>query len=234
MLTYKFIQQEHEDFGTPGWLLSDAPSTYVPVTGAGVAHDILEHDPNDSGSIEEELMALGSALFLRGEGGYWTRSLSRVSPGRHVGSDIGNDLAIKYEGVFNGIASPGRTYKLSDKVEVWIQEAVESAREEILSHCAYESSVSLRMVKDYLRKVPGWVRRGYRRAARKYHHTNPWALSNMFELIEKKSDSFLSTSEEGDFLFVQLDIKNHDCRIWSQSWWDTPSPLEDNHDSISA
>jgi hypothetical protein len=189
MKKWKFVRKEHEDYGEDGWLLVGAPSTYQPLQGMGVAHDILEHFPNDSGSVEDELLALGAALYVRGEGGYWenwTRSM--VSAGHHVASDVFNELGMRYEGIENGIKSPGKTKLLERHVEEWIMQVTQYVRKEGRDYKYF----NIWGLKDYQEKVPGWLRRGYRKAQKRYEKkTSPSDLSYIFHLIEQGADRLL-------------------------------------------
>jgi len=69
-------KKETSDQSGVGWLMIGAPSTYFPIGGMGVAHDLLEHRPTDSGTIEEELQALGAMIYIRGVGGFFHRERS--------------------------------------------------------------------------------------------------------------------------------------------------------------
>jgi len=68
MKAYRFAVAEHAEFGGLGLVPKWYP-TGDPLGGMAAAHDILEHFPNDDGSTEGELQALGAAIWVRGEGG---------------------------------------------------------------------------------------------------------------------------------------------------------------------
>ena len=223
MPTYEFEKQYNDEFGSYGWLLRGAPSTYFPILGMGVAHDILEHQPGDNGTVEEELMALGAALYIRGNGDYWGRGGSKIPPGDHLASDISNDLAFKYGGVDEGIASPGRTKKLDDFVEEWIAQAVDGTKKEFEYHAQYYSNELEEFhanVADYLKKVPGWLRIGYRKAKKRYK-VSPWDLCEIFSKIEKDSDKYIDMVEDGDLFVVRLDANRLSCDTHIESKYDS-------------
>jgi hypothetical protein len=97
---YRFFRTSHAD--QEGWLLAGAPLSYYPLGAMGVAHDILEHSPDDRGSALEEFMALGAALYIRGDGSYW--SYHRDPPAYHIAGDIVDVLARgtrKYGSIMN-------------------------------------------------------------------------------------------------------------------------------------
>lgn len=71
MLRRTLIATRSYETNEIGWLLNNAPNSWEPVAANIVAHDILEHIENDSGTPEEEAMALGAVIYIRGLGGYW-------------------------------------------------------------------------------------------------------------------------------------------------------------------
>ncbi len=218
MLIQRFRREEHEDYGEDGWLLVGAPSTYVPLWGMGVAHDLLEHRRNDTGTVEEELLAFGAALYVRGEGGYWNRKASGLCPGTHVGEEIGRDLGLKYGGIENGIDDPGRTTRLDGHVEEWIETAVREARKAIREDCedcedckdtsSQDAGRWGHVVELFLRRVVGWLRRGYRLAARRYYGISPYRLATMFAEIEQKADKLLRDDMSSYCeMVIRLDVR---------------------------
>lgn len=165
----------------------------------GVAHDVIEHRVRDSGSIEDELLALGACLLVRGQGGYWANSFS--CPGYHIGSDIGEMLGLQYGGVDDGIADPGRTLPLSSDVEAWISKAITQTqrliRDDSKSHLDDD-------VLDFCIRARGWLRRGYRRAQHRYQGISPFVLTHLFQTIEKQADRFLA---DDDSLYAPLVVR---------------------------
>ena len=66
MKVYTFKVEEHEEYGSLGFKPSWYPNG-APLGGMTAAHDILEHFPNDNGGAESEFLALGAALWIRGD-----------------------------------------------------------------------------------------------------------------------------------------------------------------------
>jgi hypothetical protein len=188
MLIRRFKLKEHEDFGSNGWLMVGAPDTYVPLSGMAVAHDLLEHRRNDQGTVEDELLAFGAVLYIRGEGGYWARKGSPYQPGYHLGGEIGNDLGVKYGGVENRIQDPGRTRPLEEHVEEWIAEAIAEARSALKECC---NDFTFKQVEEFLSRAVGWIRRGYRMALKRYHGIPVCNLAYLYAQIEEKADRLL-------------------------------------------
>lgn len=195
MLIRRFKLKEHEEYGMNGWLMVGAPNTYVPLTGMAVAHDLLEHRRNDQGTVEDELLAFGAILYIRGEGGYWARKGNVHPPGHHLGSEIADDLGVKYEGISLGIQDPGRTRPLEDHVEEWITDAIREARVHIREYMnnghASDPIVDKSQVEEYLSRVVGWIRRGYRMTAKRYHGIPSYNLAYLYAQIEEQADKLL-------------------------------------------
>lgn len=218
MLIRQFKKAENDEYGTDGWRMVGAPSTYFPIGGMGVAHDLLEHRRNDNGTIRDELLAFGAMLYVRGDGGYWARSGSRVKPGENLGGEMANDLGIKYEGIERGIPDPKRTLRLDDYVEEWIDEALNSARREVKEHLnSYKDDepFTMKQVEEFLSRSRGWLRKGYRAAQRRYRGIDVCLLSHLFAEIEKKADQLLTEDMSGYCpMVIHLDVKRGDARVY--------------------
>lgn len=188
--TLTFVKRENEEFGGEGWLLEGAPSTYFPISGMGIAHDVLEHRVDDDGSVEHEMLALGAALYIRGEGNYWALFTRQVTtdPGKNVGADL-EMLATRYDGL-DTLRTPGRTTKLDDHVEEWIDNACAAARDE-LRHSVDDK----KSVENYLKAARGWLRKGYRAARERYEGIAPGALCATFDKIATRADEFLRLAD---------------------------------------
>ena len=80
-MTYSFTLRKdflgYED--KPHWTLDNLEDSNV-VTSVGVAHDILEHIPDDDFSVAHELLALGASIWGRGYQGH--------APPGNLGVDI--------------------------------------------------------------------------------------------------------------------------------------------------
>jgi len=219
MLIREFRRAENDEYGENGWLMKGAPSTYMPIGGMGVAHDLLEHRRNDEGSVRDELLAFGAMLYVRGEGGYWNRNASRLEPGEHLGGEMANDLGIKYEGIERGIPDPGRTLRLEDDVEEWIEQAIRGCRSEIKEHLSGwhtgDAPFSGDQINEFLDRARGWLRRGYRMARRRYKNIDVCVLSHLFAEIEKKADHLLK-DDMADYcpMVVRLDVKRGNVMVY--------------------
>src|SRR5215510_9381522 len=118
MMTRKFKVENHPEYGTlglaPQWMQGEQDD---PLTGMGVAHDVLEHGPND----EVEWQGLGGSVHVRGKS-YYHQRIGNPNAAENIGSDFVG-LFHLWEG--QEIPDPGRTYAVrEDYAEQLIQDAV--------------------------------------------------------------------------------------------------------------
>lgn len=193
MTTYTFRVEENDEYGFTGLILEEAPSSYYPLTGMGIAHDILEHFPKDEGTEEDELLALGAALYIRGNGNYWNQ---RIGPEEQLAPDF-----VTLYRTNPRLLSPGRTTKLGAYVEEWITKNLERFEKELLSDW---EDVDASGVESWVSAARGWLRRGYRRAARRYKATDPYTLVSMFRYIEERANAFLKNNDGFSRFHIQV------------------------------
>lgn len=55
--------REDADYGEQGWIPNWIPGANI-TSGFGLAHDVLEHDREDNGTIEEEFKAMGAMIYV--------------------------------------------------------------------------------------------------------------------------------------------------------------------------
>lgn len=223
MTVYKFDKRESR-YGGDGWILQGAPDTFDPLSGMGVAHDLLEHKRNDDGSKEDELMALGAMLFVRGEGGYFHlfphHPMASTDPGYQMSGDLerlwqGDE---HWEGAcWDPVADPGRTHRLGEDVEAWIDSAVKYVREEIEYDTCFERERA--RATAYLDAIPGWLRKGYRYARRRYARCSAGELTHMFHTIQEEADRMLKVCDVGERMEVEITACRCKVDVRLVSWW---------------
>ena len=214
MITRTFVKQDGE-YGE-GWLMIGAPSSFVPSSGVTIAHDILEHRRGDKGTCEEELMALGASLYVRGIGGFW-----KGNPGEVIADDILNEVGLNYGAISNGIQSH-REIQLKDKeVEGWIS----AMNKEIEKTMSVENwwdqwgrdEPNTEQVREYLDLVPDWLRAGFLGAQKRYAKSSldSHTLARMSRSIADQSDKLLRHAELGFRMRVRVDLQTAyvDCSI---------------------
>lgn len=180
--------------------------------GMGVAHDILEHFPGDNGGIECELMALGACVLIRIEEGYWQNSSSK--PAEILSGDIPGLLSHHFYEEFN-IRSSGCTKKLTnDWAEAIIQETIQiglkHSKEEFAGDFIENNSLTAN-------NFVGWMRRGYRKASRRWQYIEGYHLCSTFQEIERQIDKVLDKEQlfENQKVIVVCSPKHEIVRIFS-------------------
>lgn len=92
---YTFECQEHQEYGGKGWALVSSKKWKhynEPFGGLAVAHDILEHTPQDTGTYEDEYRALGASLYVRN----FEDAANAMSPMGFVMHDTASSLASEF------------------------------------------------------------------------------------------------------------------------------------------
>ena len=207
MITRTFILAEHPEYGNIGLKMKGSEWS-DPFDGIAVAHDILEHFPNDDGSIEAEFIALGASLYVRNFShyyqmrGYGNRDVTDIIASEFIGQE---NYAIN-RGI-TSLKNPGNT-KGCD-ADNYIDEIIRKGIEDI----EYEANGDDAILADphEALKIKGWMRKGYRKAAQRYKTTNPNNLVFLFRNIEKAVDKWLLHNSEylGTELTISVSPKNN-------------------------
>jgi hypothetical protein len=200
-----------------GWLLEGFESTYDAVPHSGrrgpgftIAHDILEHNPeNHEVSAAVELRALGAALF--GRVGEW------IDPKGYGGWE--NDLITMLEELVGLKESqfpplpPVESAPIEDELEETLQIAIKNLK---LSNP--DSSAEIDTLSTY-------VRAGVHEAAARYE--SPRQLTELFCSVTYAVDGLLISPDEGDTLTVTVDFDKRTAEAKHVSMYDTFAEDED-------
>lgn len=187
MLMKKFVVEMHEEFGMLGLRPVDMPHA-DPLGGMAAVHDLLEHFPGDDGGIEDEFQALGASVWLRCVGGYYEHPNHRTNrnPVDNVASDF-VELARHYLYEEFTLRSPGRTRAIDDDdylLQEIVMQGFKGVREEIEDSKEFATEAN--------RKATlGWLRKGYRRARRRYRKSNSFEMADLFRRIENTANKCL-------------------------------------------
>lgn len=207
MITARFTCKHHDEFGFDGWAMKGR-SWMEPAMGMGVAHDVLEHMPNDDGSFEHELMALGASIFVRDHGQYH-QIIGNINPWWvHLGSEVETQWR-----VYNvrECRSPGRTVGIPD-IEDGLQEALAEARRDFGPSNGYHGEdhrEAIRFLRQNKSAIRGWWRKGYRRAQQRFKGHWPYELCGLFRMIEEKANKHLKHADLGMELLVKVDVARY-------------------------
>jgi hypothetical protein len=205
---FRFECAEHEEYGIKGWKPKWFPGA-DPVTGMGVAHDVMEHNRTKAGPMSEEMAALGAGLFIRGGGGYFSHKAPSANKWyQNAASDFPDHTARYLAGTHDWVTPlPGR--QGVSPVDEWAELELIELRGAIRRGMKDEED-------RFEREVPDWLfdaeridliirhaRLGYRWAARRYRCE--YTACCIFQQIEKEADRKLEYATEGlDELHVRL------------------------------
>lgn len=214
----KFICEKHEETGEKGWRKADEPG-FDPLGGMGVAHDVLEHFADSTDSPADEFQALGASFFVRREHYYHYKypyaSFGRtVCPGENVASGDLVEIANHIIHERMPLAEPPATRKTESDAEPWIANFIKEATASLPVNMGMEDGEpdELAELKEIIRKAAGWLRIGYRRAARRFKDGVGWCPEDralgMFMTIEREAAECLKHAEIGDSMTVHFCIRS--------------------------
>lgn len=176
---------------------------FDPLPGNAVAHDVLEHFPGGDESPAHEFMALGAALLIRGTTGYFQRNGNINPPHVHIAGDFPDILRhIVDEGM--GLPDPGKTKPIED-YDYMITDTIAEAIREV----KYEYKDSPEDIAAWLPLIPlatGWMRKGWRKAQKRYAKCGIYFATECFEYIQIEADKVLNNAELGTIIEVQLEL----------------------------
>lgn len=188
-LTARFQLRTHEEYGSPGLAMVNRPWA-DPFGGMAAAHDMLEHFARDRGTVEEELMALGAALYVRRAN---TRWFDRAS--ENIGSDFRDQSRYLGDSGRTELDDPGRTR--ASEIDSIVHDAVEYAKLD----ASYDGDETPPLLMDPERIV-GWFRKGYRKAKARYRGIDQQALWHTFFRIEEAAERAIKRMDEGEIVTI--------------------------------
>lgn len=216
MITATVEVKRHEEYGELG-LQIIGREWAEPLDGTVIAHDLLEHFPRDNGDIEGELMALGASLHVRDGANYYYRVGRVISdPAPNFASDL--LMQVSSYGGDNYTLRPIASRAIED-LDDYILRAVKTAR----SNFPDEFGDSCKLADSFLAqptRVIGWMRRGYRRAVRRYGDVPSWKLCQTFINAANAANKFLKHSEEGYRAKIQIDVRSEQTRVFEIWDWE--------------
>lgn len=220
---------EDEEFGGWGWKPVNFPGANT-AEAMGIVHDILEHFPRDRmlSEIEDELLALGASLHVRGEGYYASKTtgdarpafqmapelanildralfgdekLRRFRPQRHRNEDLKEQIQCCVDLAFKSFFN--RNSALTGEIPVRITEAIEDQ---------FGSQAEMRARMAY------WLLRGARQAKTRYRHR--WGacmanaeLSCFFSSAEATLEKRLKDMGDYGRIRITLRPKTHTIKV---------------------
>ena len=210
-LAKTFQVEENEEYGTLGFRPVDMPDA-DPLSGVTCAHDLLEHEPGDDGSLAAEFRALGASLWLRGETDYHSRNGSRAHPFEHLAADFPALFAHLY---FEGFPLADATE--APEVPAGTAEVLRDAVRQGQADTSDEHEGADGDLGEALATWCGvttgetlyrWLAIGYAAAVERYAGIDAYTLAHeVFADIEKRLDVYLAVDAiEGETVTVEVDF----------------------------
>jgi len=180
MLTRTFEYREDND-GNVGFIPVNAPAMFNAGDGRIVAHDMLEHFTNTTCSWEDELLALGAMIYVRGEYGYFTSNRCNPEWEVHLASDLLQVMGF----VSNNRHLHDVKVRDTNGVGEGIDHAIAIAYSSMLAERMYaEDAYNIAVIKQQIPLIRKWLIKGYNKANARYR--NGFANTGMlFCEIEK-------------------------------------------------
>lgn len=215
MLTHRFYWEEWEDVGSWGFRAVERPD-FDPITGMGIAHDILEHLPADPMHVGGEFMAMGAVMLIRCDTGWFARNNPYNPDGLHHLASEFIQMWHQYEGASHFMPAPvdhsAAPFRDAD-IEERFQIACQKGRKLILSEFSYDG-ICPKEVREFCDIGLLWMRIGYREAKRRYRDHDPFTLSYFFDdltEIAKIAEKHCEEGIPGPELHIKTDFRNLTC-----------------------
>jgi hypothetical protein len=214
MIHRTFEWREDKEFGGEGWIMKGQPD-FNAGTGRMIAHDTLEHFAGRYDGITDEMLAFGSILYGRADGG-WFNNTSNSNVAWHMSSDIGMMLRdMQYGDKEIKVAPPTRPLR-----EDWLEETIQDAMHRAVKQANDEwgenedPNAFSNSMKEVDRMI-AWMRIGYRMARRRWHGCDAWSLSNLFVKIQEEVDLRYKHGDLGEELHVRVNPRTLEHRIYN-------------------
>ena len=218
MLTRKFVRATDVDRGFSGWRPMNQP-TFDPGDGPLVAHDTLEHQKNDDGSIEAEWMAIGTAWWLRMETGYHH---SKFPLTNRIEDVLSRDVMqtcfdIASRGDICDVVTrpfPTKQQRLDNDREATLEQMVALGLQSLANEWRYarvdsserEAAIEWCCGSQAHQTIAAWIRAGYRQGRRRFPDPHETAHS-VFDQIARQADKLGNEAVDGDQLLVSVNLR---------------------------
>lgn len=225
MFKVEFEWREDQEYGIQGWIPAHIPG-FNAGSGRVIAHDTLEHARGDRGTMTEELIALGAALYVRAEGGYFHyRDNPHGGDGSILGRDMSNFMRMMHDGnyglSFNSLKPAPMTTRLNDWPNEILEAGLVKARslfiEEIIDYGDADDAgcegINLTDLNRMLASMRGWLRIGYRRAKVRYHQNEVYDLAHFFRELEEHIDKCHKHGDFGEMMTVRVCPKKLEFKV---------------------
>lgn len=207
--TRDFRYGRDPEYGSFGMRPAEHPG-FSYLEGMGVAHDILEHFPQDYDSVASEFKALGASLYVRGDA-YYAHRGSRYTAEENVASEFGNLWRYMTAGQYlaGKLFSPPSVRGSPPYDEALLRK---SALDELLDIAAMEDVPQADMVR-FVDAALKWIHVGYKQAKRRYKRYTRNMLLNSFIRIEDEVNKAVKRLEFEQPVKILYDIRRSQVEI---------------------
>lgn len=202
-VTKTFVCERHQEYGLLGWREINKDH-FDPLAGVAVAHDCLEHFPDDGPTIEHEIQAFGAMLHVRG---------SQLRNGYHTSlwwENVQCDLLTAFQLYrFQGVTfhPPPYTYKISNEEgEYQIAELLASFPSFLENELSISDEEGKQLIHTFVSYLRGWLRIGYRRAVKRWREETNY-IQSLFADIAQRADHALKHAEIGEQFVVSVNMR---------------------------
>jgi len=191
-----------------------------------VAHDCIEHFPNDDGSVEAELMAFGAMLYVRVIPNWWRLYgiTDRGDPINILKGEFSFLMRYVEEREYPVTHLRPRRKLYNDEAEEFLQEwvtaMIRDAKSEMSMGNVYpgDESYNTVFVTDLHQRMVNWLRIGYRRAARRYRKMGHYGACELFDKIHREALEREGMADEG-YTEMWITVNNTRETINVRSGW---------------
>lgn len=201
----EFVWAEDRELGGYGWV-PKCNLDFNAMNGMGVAHDSMEHGDLTAGTLEEEMLAFGAMLYIRGDGGYWWQSY-RCKASENMDGGIARFSREAFYARQCVLQKPKRSLHIDHETD--IQEIVDAGWRALRAEFEYEPNNWAEFKRhnpEFKKRLAGWIRRGYQECKRRYNNIPAWKLCDVFRQISKRVDD-VKHVEEGEELHIVLKLE---------------------------
>lgn len=209
-----FVWRNNDEFGA-GWVPTWIPG-FNSVWGRAMAHDIMEHRPNDDGTIESEIMAFGAMQWTRGRAFSIKPSDLGAELGDLIEHAITSDGALKEPPPTKPIDSEPEMEEAMKEISEVVPHAYVNDAKYVFGKSQWDLAIPpiIKRSKIIGRQTLGWLRLGARCAMRRYRGISPYTLYECFlalEQHEQLKDRVEGRHEDDTVLVVK--VLPERCRI---------------------
>lgn len=202
-----FVYGEDPEYGGDGWIPKLMPK-FNASQGLGVAHDSMEHFNVAAGTLEEEILAFGSMLYMRVETGWFYQQGTWRSAGDILGGDLANFLRERWYAGEMLRSVKGRPRHLDDDMETELDSIIDETKRQLRGELDDDWEDFKRDTIDVWNRLRRWMRQGYWQAKLRYRGASNHDLAYAFTEIRDTVDR-IKWAQQGDELHVRLSINRN-------------------------